>query len=299
MRLTLAVSLLFASTALGQSVTFSGTAIQSNEIVVSKDDCTNTRQVTWTRTGTLSCDTLYLWLSNDTCTGTPGADDVSLKDIAQSDATSTGTLSLKMSDALTKVGRTCADVDKEVSFKLCATTKKLEGEITTTCADTESSVGTPSVTFRYDPLPPGAPDAPAVTGLDSALSVAVTAPSDATQLRVQIVTLTAGEDGGTPTAGEVLSTKDQTTDNTTFRMDNLENGVEYGVLAYALDRAGNVSKASALATGTPIPSNGFWDAYIGAGGKETGGCGAGGGGIALGSVLAALGFWVTSRRKQS
>ncbi|MCE9666754.1 hypothetical protein LY474_02910 [Myxococcus stipitatus] len=298
MRLTLAVSLLFASTALGQSVTFSGTAIQSNEIVVSKDDCTSIRQVTWTRTGAISCDTLFIWLSNESCTGVPGSNDVTLEEIPQGDTSkTTATESLRMSEALAAIGATCDSQTTNVTFRLCATAKTVD--TLGTCKDTESSVGTPSVSFIFDPVPPGAPGAPGVTGLDSALSVAVTAPSDATRLLVEVVALSAGEDGGTPTAGDVISSKEQTSDNSTFRMDNLENGVEYGVRAFAFDKAGNKSGASELATGTPIPSNGFWDAYIGAGGKETGGCGAGGGGIALGSVVAALGFWVTSRRKQS
>ncbi|MCP3097738.1 hypothetical protein LZ198_02475 [Myxococcus sp. K15C18031901] len=298
MRLTLAVSLLFASAALGQSVSFSGTAIQSNEIVVSKADCATPKQVTWTRTGNVACDTLFIWLSDENCTGTPGTGDLTLKEISQGDTVSlTGTLTLRMSDALTKGGLTCEGQTTEKTFKLCATTKTVDtlGQ----CKDTDSNVGTTSVSFIFDPSPPVAPDAPSVTGLDGALSVSVSVPSTATQLRVEVVSLVAGEDGGTPTAGDVVSSKDQATDNTTFRMDNLENGVQYGVRAFAFDKAGNQSPASALSTGTPIPSNGFWDAYIDAGGKETGGCGAGGGGIALGAVLAALGFWVTSRRKQS
>ncbi|MFY1831209.1 MXAN_2561 family MXYO-CTERM-anchored protein [Myxococcus fulvus] len=298
MRLTLALLLLSASTALGQTVTFSVSGNQGNDIVVSKADCAKVTQVTWTRQAGNLCDTLYIWLSPDTCSDTPSSTEVTLDEIERTETTPSGTVSLNISEALTKAGQTCEAQTENKSFKLCASVRPFSTNATT-CEATATSVGSPAVTLTLDPKPPAAPILPTVTGLDTALSVDVTAPSDSSQMRVEVVSLVAGEDGGSTTAGAVVRSKDQTSANTLFRMENLENGVEYGVRVLALDKAGNVSEPSPLATGTPVASNGFWAAYRGAQGAETGGCGAGGGGLAVGAVVAALGFWTVSRRKQS
>ncbi|MFY2562025.1 MXAN_2561 family MXYO-CTERM-anchored protein [Corallococcus terminator] len=303
MRLTFAVFLLFASTALGQTqtVTFTatGTTIQGGEIVVSQANCSSVRQVTWTRTTANLCDTLYLWLSADTCSAEPGASSVTLDSIAKTETQTTGVLDLKMSDALSKAGTSCEAQTENKTFKLCASVRPFNST-GSLCETTATSIGTPSISFILDPKAPNAPELPGVTGLDGALSVSVTSPSDSSLLKVEVVELVAGDgDGGAETAGEVVVSKEQTTDNTVFRMEGLENEKKYGVRAFALDKAGNQSGASPLATGSPIPSNGFYAAYRAAGGEETGGCGAGGGGLALGAVVAALGFWVTSRRKLS
>jgi len=307
MRLTFAVLLLSASTALGQTApvvnfTVPGAA-QGTEIVVSKATCADTRTVTWTRTGTLPCSALVFWLSSDSnCSGDPGDGDLVLdaEEVPQGNTTTlSGTIELKMSDALAATPNLSCDTQAaNKSYKLCASTEKQDSLLA--CDDTVSNIGTPTITFTLDPVAPLAPALPTVTGLDSALSVSVTVPGDTSQMKVQVVELVqGGDDGGTVTAGEEKVSKTQTTDNTVFRMEGLENGKLYGVFAYAIDKAGNQSLASPLATGEPIPSDGFFAAYREAGGQETGGCGAGGGGLALGAVVAALGFWMMSRRKLS
>ncbi|WP_193409801.1 MXAN_2561 family MXYO-CTERM-anchored protein [Myxococcus hansupus] len=303
MRLTLVGLLLFASTALGQqTVTFSApaTILQNNRIVVSQANCTAERNVTWTRTGNL-CEPLYLWLSSDgTCNRAPAATDRTLLQIASGDTTTmSGTLSLRASEALAATGQTCESQTTEKSFRLCASTNRFVGDIIgTTCQDSVSSIGTPTIDLVYDPEPPPVPPAPAVTGLDSALSATVTVPTGATLMAVEVLSLVAGEDGGTGT-GEPLVSKEQTAANTTFRLDGLENGVEYAVRAIAIDAAGNRSQPSEVTRGTPIASEGFYGGYVGAGGAETGGCTAAGGGITGCAVLASLGIWLSSRRKRS
>ncbi len=298
MRLSFVGLLLFASTALGQSVTFSATGdiIQNDEIVVSRQNCDLDRTVNWSRAGT-SCDAVVIWLSNEAnCTGDPGAGDLSLEEIPLTDNRNTGTVTLNASRALAADGATCQSQTTTKKFRLCASTKRfaqLSG-----CESTSVSIGTPSINFVFDPEPPAAPEAPTVTGLDAALSVAVKVPSDAALMEVQVFTLKAGEDGGVGT-GELVTTKEQVSANTVFRMsEGLENGVEYAVQAIAIDRAGNRSEPSPLTTGTPVASSGFYEGYIGAGGAETGGCAAAGGGITGCAVLASLGIWL-SRRKRS
>ncbi|MCP3141294.1 MXAN_2561 family MXYO-CTERM-anchored protein [Pyxidicoccus xibeiensis] len=299
MRLTFVGLLLFASTALGQTVTFSGTVIQQGDrIVVSKELCSTPRTITWTRsTGTL-CDTLYIWISNDTCTGIPGTDDVLLEELSKTSTTTTGTENIVVSDILTRNGSSCDEEEVQRDFKLCATTRLFDSATTTNCRTTAETIGSPSVTVRFDSKAPTIPGAPSVTGLDKALSVTVTPPGDTTTMVVEVRALGTGADGGVEPTGEPVSRKEQSTDNTTFRMENLQNGVEYAVQAIAVDQAGNPSKPSDATLGTPVASFGFYEEYLNDGGAESGGCGAAGGGLAAGA-LAAFGFWLSSRRKQS
>jgi hypothetical protein len=147
------------------------------------------------------------------------------------------------------------------------------------------------VLVRFDTQPPPKPTITAVTPRDAALGVTVTAEEDATVL---VTASLPGTDGGTGT--EVASDTTTATEGLA-NLEGLENGVTYQIVARATDVAGN-STNSDPSEGTPIKSNGFFEAYVGANGQETGGCGAAGGGLAGGAVLAALGFWL-SRRKQS
>ncbi|GEL69787.1 MXAN_2561 family MXYO-CTERM-anchored protein [Myxococcus virescens] len=299
MRLTLVGLLLFASTALGQTVTFSATGdiIQNDQIVVSQENCGLDRTVNWTRVAG-NCDVLHLWLSNESsCTGAPGAGDLSLDEISVTDTRLTGSVTFNASEALVADGAKCESQTSTKTFRLCATTRRPLG---IGCEESFTSIGSPSnLSFIYDPEPPAAPETPSVTGLDAALSVSVKVPSDAVFMEVQVLQFVPGEDGGVG-AGEVISTKRQVSSNAVFRMDQgLENGVEYAVQAIAIDRAGNQSEPSPAATGTPIASNGFYQGYLGAGGTETGGCAAAGGGITGCAMLASLGVWLSSRRKRS
>jgi hypothetical protein len=295
MRLTFVGFLLFASTALGQSVTFQSSVAENNVIVVSKDECTLERTVTWTRTGVL-CDKLNIWLSNSDCSGEPGTDDVLLEELSVSSTATQGSETFTAAQALTRGGLVCADQTENKSFKVCATTKRANN-LGTGCESTATSVGTPTIELRLDPVPPPAPGAPTVTGLDKALSVSVEAPDDADLMQVHVFAQATGADGGVE-PGASITSKEQTADNTDFRLEGLENDVEYFVRARAVDAAGNLGEFSEAVEGTPVESRGLFDEYVRAGGKETGGCGAGGGGLAGGAVLAALGFWL-SRRKQS
>ncbi|WP_338867393.1 MXAN_2561 family MXYO-CTERM-anchored protein [Myxococcus stipitatus] len=298
MRHILVVLLLTASTALGQTVSFTGAAIQNGEVSVSLANCEKINQVTWTRSGTLPCADATLFLTEGSCTDKPdAAGNQVLKELKQNDTITTGTVDLQMSKALAQRGQVCADQTANRTFKLCASTTRQSGTLGQ-CESTLVSIGN-NVSFVLDPVAPTAPPAPTVTGLDSALSVSVSPTSDTARVKVEVVEVTQGDDGGSATPGTVVTSREQVTPNNVFRMDGLQNGKTYGVRAIAFDKAGNQSADSALATGAPIPSNGFFDEYVGANGQETGGCGAGGGGLAVGAAMAALGFWLTSRRKQS
>ncbi|NMO20963.1 hypothetical protein HPC49_28160 [Pyxidicoccus fallax] len=244
------------------------------------------------------CDTVYIWLSNDTCAGTPGTDDLQLEEIQRTPTTTTGSESFRVSEMLARNNSSCGATDVERTFRLCATTRLFDSTITTNCRTVAETIGTPAVTVTYDAKPPAAPEAPSVSGLDGALNVRVTAQGDAEFIRVEVRALGTDADGGTAPVGEPITTKEQSTDNTSFRMEGLQNDVEYAVQARAVDLAGNESGLSEAVRGTPIASSGFFDAYVDAGGSEKGGCAAAGGSLAGSVALAVLGLWL-SRRKQS
>ncbi|MFP2933284.1 MXAN_2561 family MXYO-CTERM-anchored protein [Pyxidicoccus sp. 3LG] len=296
MRLTLVGLLLFASTALGQTVTFSGTNVQDNEIVVSKAQCTLERAISFTRAGAL-CEKISIWISNADCSGDPGTDDLLLREFSTTDTVTQGTETFTAAEVLERASKTCETQTENQTFKICATTRRQRTDVSGGCEATASSVGTPTINFILDPKAPNAPAAPTASGLDEALLVTVTAPSDSARILVEVRQLEGDPDGGTPGAGAVVSSKEQTTDNLEFRMEGLENDVEYSVQAFAIDKAGNQSEGSPTTTGTPVGSYGFYEEYLNDGGSETGGCGAAGGGLAAGA-LAVFGFWL-SRRKQS
>jgi hypothetical protein len=127
--------------------------------------------------------------------------------------------------------------------------------------------------------------------LDSALNARVAdAGGDPNRFRVRVTRADTG--------AEVASIT-QSVDQDLFRVNGLENGVKYQVEAFALDEVGNVSAASGSQEATPVKTSGFYQRYTDAGGDETGGCNVAGGGLAGGAMLAALGFWLSSRRNRS
>ncbi|MBU8894893.1 hypothetical protein KRR26_04725 [Corallococcus sp. M34] len=335
--------MLCASTAFAQAVTFTVTSTNGTDVLVPKDNCETSRQVSYSRSGG-SCDVITLWVaSGGSCSSNnsqPSTADLILKEIPTSDTTTvSGTLNFSVSQVLAKLAVptdgappiSCSnDQGIERNFKVCATTRKFStsGVGTTSCDTVFSSIGNP-INVKYDPQ---APDAPVITGVtprDSALAVSVNAETDSTitvtavPQEAQPVT-DAGSDAGVADGGQTdggdagqagvgarprivtaqIVTAMQRTGTKVegegaVIIDGLTNDVTYVLTATATDRAGNTSPASATALGTPVASLGLSDAYASAGGHETGGCGATGGGLAGGAVMAALGFWLSSRRKVS
>jgi hypothetical protein len=174
---------------------------------------------------------------------------------------------------------------------VCASVKLLTGTFGVTCDNTTTFTKGNTLKVVYDTQAPPAPTVTGVAGLDSALSVSVSSNGgEPNQFRVQALS---------PADNSVAAERTATTDTTDFRLSGLQNDVTYHVVAFALDTAGNVSAASAAVDGTPIKTNGFFQHYVDDGGQERGGCSVAGGGLAGGAVLAALGFWLSSRRNRS
>jgi uncharacterized protein (TIGR03382 family) len=213
---------------------------------------------------------------------------------------------------------TCGALEREDTYRVCAVYKQAGGFLGTCDTSSATTVSsTPDLKFIYDTRAPSAPGIEEVVPLDSALSVHVEASGDASQVRVTVVrTATASDpdagtdggtesdagteaDGGTVSAPTTVAEVTQSVDQPRFRVEGLENGVTYLITAKSIDAAGNESAASEAKQGTPVKTLGFYDAYIKAGGRESGGCDATGGGIAGGAMLAVLAFWLSSRRSRS
>jgi hypothetical protein len=78
------------------------------------------------------------------------------------------------------------------------------------------------------------------------------------------------------------------------RIEGLVNGLTYTVTAYAWSADGNESPASDPVAGMPQETSDLWKYYRNAGGRETGGCQAGGAGLA--ALLGALALGRLRRR---
>jgi uncharacterized protein (TIGR03382 family) len=170
------------------------------------------------------------------------------------------------------------------TLRVCGATKQ-STDFLGTCNTVVKATAPLKIT--YDTQAPGAPIIEAVNPLDKSLQVQVTAPDDASELR-----LVVSRDGT-----EITSVR-QGVDQSRITVKNLQNGVTYQLAAYAIDAAGNESVEAATAEGIPIKTVGFYEKYREAGGAETG-CGATGGGMAGGALLSVLGFWLFSRRNRS
>lgn len=290
--------LLFASTALGQtlSLTVDNITDTAKVIGLNGEDCGDTLQVRWTFTGGVACEAMQLWVTTSgSCKDEPVTGDLELQSVAAGSVNTPGNLfreiqvdKLPIFTATDGGAGTCSTAQVEQTMRVCASTKVVSS-FTQQC-ETIVKVTSP-VLVRFDTQPPPKPTITAVTSRDSALGVTVSAEEDSTV----VVTATLPDaDGGT---GTVVATDETTAVEGLANLEGLENGVTYQVNARATDVAGN-STDSDPSEGTPVKSNGFYEAYVGAGGQEKGGCSAAGGGLAGGAVLAALGFWL-SRRKQS
>jgi uncharacterized protein (TIGR03382 family) len=280
-----ALTLLTATAAWSQTLQITLPNNQT-ELRVSKD-CDLVRTVNWAHNITSQpCDAMRFWFVEGSCSDEPpsGTSLVDSVPAANVPSPSNGTVSFKVRD-LPGLKDTCPVEDKETTFKLCASVP-LRGGAALDCSS--KNWVKDDATVIYDAQAPGAPTIDNVAALDKALSIRVGVPSDAN--RVRIVIMRADGTGS--------RTFTQSSDQPLFRVEGLENDVEYTITATALDAADNESAPSEAQTGTPIFTRGFFDRYVEANGQELGGCGAAGS-LTGGWVLAVLGFWLSSRRNRS
>lgn len=293
--LLLTALVLFSSAALGQTAQSTLQFANSTDTVrFGPGDCGGRSfLVTWRASGRI-CSELSLWLTSDaSCKDTP--DDQTTKTTLSplpttTLATGTGNFSFQLTDlpfSSSDGGVACGTTGVEQTFLLCGSLKASSDTLYGSCTTTTVSRSTGAKVI-YDAKPPDTPTISGLSGLDQAVSATVSEPTGAATVRLRI-----SRDGT-----EVRSVS-QAVGKGAFRVEGLENGVTYQVTAFASDEAGNESAESAAQDVTPIKTRGFLEVYRDAGGTETGGCGAAGGGVAGGAVLAALGFWLFSRRNRS
>ena len=297
MRFLLIALTLTASAALGQTTGTVVLTTQNNEtsLRVPKEPCDLVRTVNWAYNGATAqlCSDLRFWLvSGSSCSDEPSGTFKELPKVAQGDLANrrTGTISFKVSDLPGfggTTGVTCPADNREDEYRLCASVKLPGGTFGTECGS--GTFQKDDIQVTYDAKPPEPPGLTSVAALDKALSIRVSAPDDASEIKVVVERVD----------GTGSRTVEQSVDQPLFRVEGLENGVTYRVTARAVDAADNESEPSEALEGTPIFTRGFFDRYVEANGQEMGGCGAAGAGLAGGWVLAALGFWLSSRRNRS
>jgi uncharacterized protein (TIGR03382 family) len=289
-------TLLLSSVATAQSVTATLTSATSQSTVsFGPSDCGGrTVSVTWKVSGT-PCSDLSLWLTqpNKECGTAAESGDRALDSIPvatiRSTPGATSTFSFNVTQlpfATTDGGGGCSTLTDEVTFRVCGAVSGQTSIYDPTCSSTATKATPLKVVF--DGKAPDAPNIESASGLDGAVIANVSEPADTVSLRLVV------SQGGTE-----VKTVNQDVGLGAIKVTGLQNEVTYQLVAYAIDDAGNVSTASEAKEATPLKTNGFMEEYVGAGGKETGGCGAAGGGVAGGAVLAVLGFWLSSRRNRS
>jgi hypothetical protein len=268
--------------------------ITGDTLRLKADSCDLSRTVNWSIAGaTYFCEDLRFWLTKSTsCPDVPAAGDTERPEVSLT-VLRNGTREAPMTFQTRDLpgfrgtdGIPCPTADREDAYLLCASVKQSIGG---TCTNNDSSYLKGSLKIVYDSRPPPAPEIESVAALDRALSIRVKAGDDTSQVRVRV----ERPDG---TGARSLL---QSVDQPLFRVENLENNVTYTITATALDAAENESAASEAREGTPILTRGFFDRYVEAGGQEMGGCGAAGGALTGGWLLAVLGFWLSSRRNRS
>jgi hypothetical protein len=303
--LLITATVLLSSAAFGQFGSTVQVTVQSltgtDNLSVGPSLCGQTSSFTWRVAGT-PCTDLALWITTDSdCKETASAQtsgsvrelsSIARATISSSGGSASATFQVSQLPIFNTSGSTdggtgvtcSADVEIEDTMLLCASTKTFDAF--GSCSTTVVKATTP-LEISYDTKRPEAPTISEVASLDKALKVTVDAPDDAAQVRV--VAKLEGAD---------IASETQGVDRGAVTLENLVNDTTYQLEAYAIDAAGNQSAAFASAEGTPNRTLGFYERYREAGGEETG-CGATGGGFAGGAVLAAMGFWLFSRRNRS
>jgi hypothetical protein len=270
--------------ALAQTSSNTGLTLQvqgQSSQTVSGNDCGTDVQITWTQSLTgLACDNLTIWATTSSCGNQPESGDKTIAKIGAGtwSSQSSGTVTVAVSDLPLGAadGGTCGAA-VEATINLCAATK-VAGYLDCTYS-TQTVNASPQATIEYDAKPPDAPNIASVEGSDGSLVVSVDVPGDAAfaTVRYRVQGTTAWT-----TDGDVSSASPH------LAINGLVNGTPYEVSAFAVDAAGNQSTDSAIVTGTPIETTGFWGNYQNGGGMETGGCSVGGAGGLLAGVLVAL-----------
>jgi hypothetical protein len=113
--------------------------------------------------------------------------------------------------------------------------------------------------------------------------------------RHYVAQATPVDEEGNPVEGEATVFSSRTNASETW-ISGLTNGTRYQVAVVAFSVGGNPSPESNPLFETPGPVEDFWDVYLGAGGREEGGCASGRAGPL--ALLAAAALLVALRRRR-
>lgn len=192
-------------------------------------------------------------------------------------------------------GRNACETELEATHRICAVTQQPGGTLVN--CDSPQALKASPLTVTYDSKPPAAPAlvAPVASG-DSVFRPRLASPAaEINDYRVTARPTAGAADGGTL----VERASGWTAREGIAEIRNVENGVAYTLTAVARDAAGNESQPSVEVLSTPQPTKGFLDAYDAAGGEETGGCTASGGGLVAVALLAVAGALRARNGRQS
>jgi hypothetical protein len=240
-------------------------------------DCTTSLTLTWTYAGTTALFTtpLSLWATTATsCPSAPSSTDVTYTPFPQALVVTTqrsGTFTVPIStlpifttsDGDGGVTHFCGEQGVQLTQKICGAITPQAFTYTTTATPTQAS----ELNLSYDTQPPDAPSISDVGSLDSSAVVNFTFTS-ADTATVYAQYSVAGLD-----AGDVWADGPSVTvaNSTKLTITGLTNTVLYDIQLFAVDGAGNVSTASAVAQVEPLHTVGFFETLRNDGGTETGG----------------------------
>lgn len=285
--LVLLPAVVFAQTSLTEPLVIQVNGV--TDVTVFPEMCTGSVAGKWfSQVQQPACDPLKLWATSGECGDGPAAADVRFNDVPVNLlAAGSGDFSIKVSalpgfkDAATP----CGGGPYELTHKICGAIGVSTG-FDCTFTTTRSQVRAKPASLVYDTLPPNPPTLEAVNAFDKALQVYFTAGDDAVAVEVWIRVVGDADFGF---AGDFATSAGSA------RIERLTNGVEYEVMLFALDAAGNASDGSAALTATPHLTNGFWAAYQTGGGGDRG-CGSSSAGA--GAPLWWLALWALSSRRK-
>lgn len=256
-------------------------------------DCATSIPVNWTAAGgAQACGGMELWVTaRATCGDAPAAGDLAFEISRSVLVSGTGNVSVAVANLpyqASDAGTVCGGLGFEQTFLACA--RFTYATFSNPCGASPPAVSdTSPPKLIYDARPPQEPTVTSLTPLDGALSVRVSSDSDA------VVILLFAKEASQPDS-DYTQRAEFASSAGLGRITGLTNNTAYSVQAYAEDAVGNRSLASAVATATPVASEGFFGGYQRHGGGEGGGCSAGVGGTSVLAAFLVLGAFAVRRR---
>ena len=151
-------------------------------------------------------------------------------------------------------------------------TNSFELVLTADYTNSEGAEDTESITFKlyYDTVAPEKPKSFTLSPGEKSITVNWTYPDDTeaddyAKNKIFYVKSSENTDDG------VTFSEEESESGTSFKINNLENNVEYSVKMLTIDFAGNESEETEIKTASPIPSDDFYEYYEKNGGTEDGG----------------------------